>query len=150
MSSRRDILVLGYGNELRGDDAAGPRVVASLEESNPDACQTLVRHQLTPELAETISTMRGVIFVDAAVGCSRLNARPLHPGNHVPMWDHRCGPADLLALSQQLFGRCPAAWQVDIPAEQFEFGADLSPTTAAAVPPACREVLSLCANLARP
>ena len=60
-------LVIGYGNELRGDDAAGPRVAAAVEQWQIPDVRVLIRHQLTPELADPIASSGLVIFVDAAL-----------------------------------------------------------------------------------
>ncbi|MCL4804536.1 MAG: hydrogenase maturation protease, partial [Anaerolineae bacterium] len=64
-----DFLVIGYGNPLRGDDGVGWRVVEALEESL-SASSLIAVHQLTPELAGTISEVGQVVFVDATAGNS--------------------------------------------------------------------------------
>ena len=56
------ILVIGYGSQLRSDDAVGPRVVEAVADLQLEGVQTLIRHQLTPELSEIISTARAVIL----------------------------------------------------------------------------------------
>ena len=43
-------LVIGYGNELRGDDGLGPYIAARVEEQCLPHVRTLTVHQLTPEL----------------------------------------------------------------------------------------------------
>jgi len=45
------ILLIGYGNELRGDDAIGPLVARALAELRLPGTQVLALTQLTPELA---------------------------------------------------------------------------------------------------
>ena len=62
-----EALVIGYGNELRGDDAAGPRVAAAVEQWQLPGVRVLILHQLTPELADPIASSGLVIFVDAAL-----------------------------------------------------------------------------------
>src|SRR4029079_16715395 len=66
MSSVR-LLIIGYGNRLRGDDAAGYLAAESLRTLliAPDI-EILAVHQLTPELAEPIAVAGRVIFLDAA------------------------------------------------------------------------------------
>ena len=61
-----DILVIGYGNELRGDDAIGPRVARAVRRRYPDL-KTVAAHQLTPEMAARLAGVRLAIFVDAAI-----------------------------------------------------------------------------------
>ena len=62
----KDLLVIGVGNTLRGDDGAGIRVVEQIRRS-PDAPECLTVHQLTPELADTIRLHARVCFVDASI-----------------------------------------------------------------------------------
>src|SRR5258708_2735673 len=62
------ILLIGYGNPLCGDDGIGPYAVEQLyagDPSNANAQYCAVR-QLTPELAELISKVEAVVFVDAS------------------------------------------------------------------------------------
>jgi hypothetical protein len=50
-----EILVIGYGNTLRGDDGVGPRVAEAIEELNLPGVRTLVCQLLTPEFADPIA-----------------------------------------------------------------------------------------------
>jgi hydrogenase maturation protease len=131
MPGARDnpVLVIGYGNELRGDDAAGPRVVQALEKAGLPDVRTLVAHQLTPELSELISQARAAIFVDASrsPAARKVAARRLDRSLAVDMPAHGSNPRAVLALALAIFGRCPPAWLVTIPGSNFDFGAALSP-----------------------
>ena len=62
-----ELLVIGYGNTLRGDDGVGPRVAEAVEKLNLPGVRTLVCQQLSPEHADPISRVRKVVFVDAIV-----------------------------------------------------------------------------------
>jgi Ni,Fe-hydrogenase maturation factor len=44
------------------------------------------------------------------------------------MRGHTADPQALLALTQLAYGCCPPAWWITIPAQYFDFGAELSPT----------------------
>jgi hypothetical protein len=59
------ILLIGYGNELRGDDGVGPYVAREIDRRDLPGVRTFALHQLAPELAEEIAGADGVIFVDA-------------------------------------------------------------------------------------
>jgi hydrogenase maturation protease len=142
------ILVIGYGNELRGDDAAGPQTAAAVAGWRLSGVQVIIQHQLTPELADPIARARAVIFVDAAAGTATRNveAKPLDPSEPSSFGPHLSSPAALLALAHATFGAptppslaprpsglvplppLPPAWIVRIPTESFVFGAPLSPT----------------------
>src|ERR1043165_3956952 len=67
LNSQLPLLVIGYGNELRGDDAAGPEVARSIAELQLPGVEVLVRPILTPELADNVAQAATVIFVDAGM-----------------------------------------------------------------------------------
>jgi hydrogenase maturation protease len=124
----RDFLVIGYGNTLRSDDGVGAKVAAAVAELALPGIVALVRHQLTPELAETISEARAVVFVDAAVDAStEVQERQLEPAEGAQLMAHAADPRSLLAFARQLFGRWPPAWWLTIPVENLDFGEELSP-----------------------
>jgi len=123
-----DFLVIGYGNTLRSDDGVGAKVAAAIDAQALSGVTALVRHQLTPELAETIFEARAVVFVDAAVdAAAEVQVRRLEPADGAQLMAHAADPRTLLALARQLFGRCPPAWWLTIPVENLEFGEELSP-----------------------
>jgi len=123
-----DFLVIGYGNTLRSDDGVGARVAAAVAELALPGVVALVRHQLTPELAEQISEARTVVFVDAAVDAStEVQVRQLEPTEGAQLMAHAADPRSLLAFARQLFGRCPPAWWLTVPVENLGFGEELSP-----------------------
>jgi hydrogenase maturation protease len=45
-----DLLVIGYGNELRSDDGVGPRVARAVAEWRLPGVEAIAVHQLTLEL----------------------------------------------------------------------------------------------------
>jgi hydrogenase maturation protease len=125
------VLVIGYGNELRGDDAAGPLVARTVSTWNQPGVHTIAAHQLVPEMAEPIAGARLVIFVDAEAGLLSGNMRvqPIEPAESRELRPHASDPRALLALAQGLFGRCPEAWLVTVRAESFDFSERLSAVT---------------------
>lgn len=122
------LLIIGYGNPLRCDDGVGPKVVEAVEALRLPGVRTLICQQLTPELADPISAARGVVFVDASVGTgTEVRALALEPREGAPVLAHAADPRLLLTLARQVFGRCPPAWWLTIPAEDLGFGEGLSP-----------------------
>jgi hydrogenase maturation protease len=121
------LLVIGYGNTLRSDDGAGPRVAEAVEAWRVPDVRAIAVHQLTPELAEAVSQSATVLFVDASaepVGgempiAEVVPAVPSHRG-------HASDPASLLALAEVVYGRRPTAYLLAIPVETFDFGEVLS------------------------
>src|SRR5579863_2441204 len=62
-------LIIGIGNPLRGDDGLGWRAVESLRQiASLQEVETVTCHQLTPEMAESVSRAERVVFIDAYVG----------------------------------------------------------------------------------
>jgi hydrogenase maturation protease len=137
-----DALVIGYGNELRGDDGAGPRVARAVQGWGLPGVRALALHQLTPELAEDLAGARVAVFVDAAADADPAGPRRLSPGGGNAL-GHICDPGTLLALARGLFGRSPPAWLITVPARSFAPGEGLSETARAGVRRALPEVARL-------
>ncbi|MGA3286042.1 MAG: hydrogenase maturation protease [Bacteroidota bacterium] len=128
------VLVIGYGNTLRGDDAAGIRAAELIAKRRPEI-ECVCMHQLMPELAEQIAESDIVIFFDADVNVTQPNVRLAVPSveDDQPR-THFISPESLLHLSQQLYQRMPLkAYVIGIPASQFEFSEELSESTKKAV-----------------
>ena len=137
-------LVVGYGNDLRGDDRAG-RVVASLiEEADLPGVQVLSQSQLTPEVSLEVAKVDRVVFVDASVETETLDVSAVGPGVAGPTtMSHHAEPATLLRLARDL-GKMPSeAYVVSIPASNLDLGFDLSPRTARAVDEAVATIVEL-------
>lgn len=131
------VLIVGYGNCLRSDDGLGVRAAAELSRTKPVAgTEILIRHQLTPELAETISHVEKVFFIDACrvgqpgeIRCTPVNS--LHPD---VLFAHQLTPETLLSLCCELYGVRPQAFEISLCGECFELGDKLSARVAAALP----------------
>ncbi len=138
-----EILVLGYGNELRGDDGAGPCVAEMLAARQLRGVRVVTAHQLTPDFAELIARAGLVIFVDARVGGERTQVSAVRASTTGDLQAHSSDPSALLALAETLYSQCPPAWCVSIPADSFEFGFGLSARTKAAALDALAAIVSL-------
>lgn len=128
-------LVIGYGNDLRGDDAAGPRAAAAVADWGVPGVRALPLQQLLPELAPLLADAGGVIFIDVslALELTTFQARPVTPVAAPAALGHFGDPGALLALTQRLFGRAPEAWLLLLPGRRFGFGETLSPQTECAM-----------------
>lgn len=140
-------LIIGFGNPLRSDDGAGWRAACLLEKRvhRPDVT-VLVRHQLTPELAEDLSHAERVIFIDASATQppGTFARREIHPAPSIPeAFSHDCAPPTLLALAHALYGSCPQASVVEIGAADFGYGGRLSPVVETSVKQAVELILSV-------
>ncbi len=127
----RSPLIIGYGNELRADDAAGLHVARALAAAGYDAIEV---PQLFPELAERISRASFVCFVDCHMDLApgEVAVTPLeahHFGLHAPG-----SPRMLLTLAGEVYGTRPEAVLVGIGPDSVELGEGLSAVVKGAVP----------------
>lgn len=136
-------LVLGYGNPLRGDDGVGWQAAILVARELENTVDVLARHQLTPELAETLSEVDRVIFIDAAcegapgeVCCRQLTSQ----WRSGQSFTHHVAPADLLAMSQALYGHAPTGYLVTVNGASFGYTEALSPAVSAALPQVLAQV----------
>lgn len=142
MTSSARPLLIGIGNGLRGDDGVGYRLAELLIEEGNSPLQICAQQQLTPELAVLLAHASRVLFVDAALPGYPMGLRPLLPAATSDPLSHQLQPPQLLVLAQQLFGHCPPAWQLLLPAVQFDHGDQLSREAAEALREALPLVLS--------
>ena len=140
------VTVIGYGNDLRSDDAIGQRVAKSVARWRRPGVMAIAAHQLTPELATWLVPATFAIFVDASRAedeSSSFYSRRIEPSSGALVHGHTGDPQALLALTQLAYGRCPPAWWVTIPAQCFDFGTDLSPTARRGAAAALRHIRAL-------
>lgn len=132
------VLIIGYGNMLRGDDALGWHAAQRLSEQVADE-RVIVKvcHQLTPELAEWVSQARAVAFLDARVDGQpgEIRAAAVEPDLSASgLLTHHLTPGGLLALTQTLYGTCPTAVVFSLTGERYALGSTLSPRVEATLP----------------
>ena len=131
-------LIIGYGNPLRTDDAFGWHASRLLADTlTTQDIRVITCHQLTPELAESLSQCQLAVFIDAdAVGQpGEIHRRVLLPqADASSAFTHTCTPSGLLSSAQRLYGHCPDAITITVTAQSFEFGEALTPIVAAALP----------------
>ena len=146
-----EILVIGYGNAIRGDDGAGLRLAEAVEALHLPGVRVIACHQLTPDLAEPLAGARAALFADArpAIDEAPVEIFPVLPETKGGFSLHSGSPAGLLALAQALYGRCPPAWCVAIPAVDFNLGEMLTETARHGVAAAAVAIQERVAELRR-
>jgi hydrogenase maturation protease len=142
-SDQAGVLVVGVGNDLRGDDGAGRAVVEELARLAVPGLHAIWSHQLVPELAEKIGAARLVVFVDAAPG-DRPGVEVRRLAACAPaVGGHQSDPGALLGLAALAGFDVPDAYVIGLPAYDLGLGRQLSAPTRAAVADAVAEVLRL-------
>lgn len=131
------VLIICYGNPLRCDDSLGWRAAEELDKqfSGPEI-EVLACHQLTIELAATLSTADAAFFIDATRDGEpgELTCRPVVAAGLTPALTHSLTPAAVLALAAQLYGGVPRAFEFTVCGECFDHGEKLSPRVQARLP----------------
>lgn len=142
-----EVLIIGYGNPLRGDDGAGWQAAGILKERIRDERVQVVRsHQLMPEMAEAISRARKVIFIDA--DCDNRGGeivfKRVVPEHRSEVCSHRLTPGVLLGAAGRLYGGCAEGMLVTMGAGSFEYGSELSEAVRTALPSLVERVQEMC------
>ncbi|MCS6844666.1 MAG: hydrogenase maturation protease [Caldilineales bacterium] len=151
------ILIIGYGNPLRGDDGAGLALAERLEQECVGlgwSVRRLFVHQLTPELALEIADpqVHTVLFVDTRVAqdeddrAVRVEEVWAEAASRARL-GHHADPAMTMAYAGLLTaGPLPRAWLVTVPGVAFDHGQTLSAEAVAAVEQGAGAVLRLLAE----
>lgn len=143
------VLILGWGNPLRGDDGVGWRAVEELAAALNDFQVTFrVAHQLLPEFAADIDEADLVIFIDAAcdngpfgkVRFDRVEPRCRESA----AFSHQMDPPALLGMAHELYGSHPEAYFFTVSGQWFGYGEELSPEVQAALPELLARIRSVC------
>ncbi len=123
-----DILLIGYGNDLRGDDGLGPFVAESIAAAKLPGIVVKTAVQLLPEVAPDLAEARLVVFVDSSVEPSAMGIPvPIQAAEEALSWcSHRADPHSLLALTRTIYGRIPEAWWLTVAGRDFEYREGLS------------------------
>ena len=144
------VLVLGYGNTLRGDDGFGWYAAEAFARIAPDV-DVRALHQLAPELAEDVARYEIAIFVDAAAGGEpgTVRCREVRHDAAESELTHHMTPAALLCLARRLYGTAPHGVEITVCGQSFEMHEGLSERVEAEMPRVLRLVSELIDNPAR-
>lgn len=141
------MLVICIGNTLRCDDGFAWHVADDLVRQQDEALHVIKVLQLTPEIAEAISAVEQVVFVDAAAHGEpgALTCIPVASSESDLRYSHDFTPATLIQMAETLYGHQPKAFLICVAGKVFEHGENLSPEIASAVPAAVARVREIAA-----
>jgi hydrogenase maturation protease len=125
----KPLLVFGYGNLSRGDDALGPLLLEYVE-NNIDLkdIELQTDFQLQIEHALDLENRQLVLFIDASVSCENTyDFYELTPARDNSYTTHAMSPAAVLAVYQDIKKQTPPpSFLLSIKGESFELGEGLS------------------------
>jgi len=121
------LLVFGWGNPSRGDDALGPMLVeqlAGLAQMSSGRLECLTDFQLQVEHALDLVGRERVLFVDAAIGLrTPFEVSEVHPAAVAGFTTHALAPEALLQVYTDLErAEPPPCTLLAIRAQRFELG----------------------------
>ncbi len=117
------ILLLGLGNDLRGDDAAGRLVAQEAAQWHLAGLRVIHVQQLVPELAAALADANTAILIDASrAGSNEPTLTPVTAEASEGSLTHHLSPGQFLGLARALFDWAGEMWLLSIPAESFEMG----------------------------
>jgi len=127
------ILIFGWGNPSRGDDALGPLFVERIAALGLPNVECLTDFQLQVEHALDLVGRQRVLFVDASLAAAApFTVNPLQPARDASFSTHAITPEAVMQVYADLQDEPPPPCTLlALRGEHFELGAGLSPAAAA-------------------
>jgi len=125
----KPVLLFGYGNLSRGDDALGPLFLEYVESHfDLSNIELLTDFQLQIEHALDLENRQLVLFIDASVACvNAFDFSELTPAKDDSYTTHAMSPAAVLAVYQSIKKQLPPpCFLLAIKGESFELGEGVS------------------------
>ncbi len=117
----KKILLIGYGNPVRGDDGLGPAISEEVEELGIDGLTVDADYQLTVEDAASVADHEAVIFVDASVnGDEPFSFTRVNPRRQESFSSHSVSPEGVLGLAEELFQAKSEAYMLAVRGYSFD------------------------------
>ena len=116
------VLVIGYGNPLRGDDGVGYCAAERLRDLLPDDdIESLAAHQLLPEMMERIASSQRVVLIDASVGPKpgEIHATRVEGSPPASQFTHQLTADGVVAGARSLYGWTGEATLLSIAGKDF-------------------------------
>ena len=156
----RRSLIVGYGNVYCHDDGVALHIINRLRtqsgqpELQPDEdglddlgsfLDTILLHQLVPEIISVLPQSDKVVFVDAHKGIIPDDIRVVEVQEEFGFHSvtHHMSPGMLLAMARQAHHFAPEAYLISVKGEDFDFGLGLSETCRIRADAAVQKILGL-------
>jgi hydrogenase maturation protease len=146
----KPVLVFGYGNLSRGDDALGHLLLEYVENNvDLEEIEILTDFQLQIEHALDLEKRQLVLFVDASVSCENVfDLTELRPTRDNSYTTHAISPSAVMSVYQEIKKQTPPpCFLLSIKGESFELGEGLSANAKDHLKLACRFADQLLQNI---
>ncbi len=117
------VLIFGYGNPGRHDDALGSLFARRVQQLKQENIYVDEDYQLNIELCAELLHYDKVIFVDA----SKKSEEPfvmkrIFPSKNITFTTHSVNAESIIAICDEYFGSAPEAWMLGIRGYDFSIG----------------------------
>jgi hydrogenase maturation protease len=118
------VLVFGWGNPSRGDDALGPLFVEAVEAMALPGVECLTDFQLQVEHALDLRGRERVLFIDASANAAApFTIERVEPARDASFTSHAVSPQSILQVFREVEGQPPPpCWLLAIRGEAWELG----------------------------
>jgi hydrogenase maturation protease len=124
---KNNVLIIGIGNTLRGDDGIGAYICARIEALHVNGVKTIVKQQLHTEMVEDFLTFDHIIIADASINSEAIQFGPVNTINTAPVASsHHVNASLLAALSKQLYNKELSLMICSVRGENFNIQEHLS------------------------
>lgn len=122
------VLVFGWGNPSRGDDALGPLFVDAVEAMQLPGVECLTDFQLQVEHALDLKGRQRVLFVDASADAAApFTFERIEPARDSSFTTHAVSPQAILQVFREVEAEPPPpCWLLAIRGDAWELGTMLS------------------------
>jgi len=122
------LLLFGYGNPGRGDDALGPELITRIAQLNLENVECQDDMQLQVEHVTDLAACRQVLFIDADISCAEpFDFSEISAVKDDSYTSHAMSPTALLHAYSQVYGKdAPPAFLLRIRGYDFELGDPLT------------------------
>ena len=122
------VVIIGYGNPGRQDDAMGFLMAEGIEALGLPCVTSEADLQLQIEDAATISEHDIALFIDASInGPEPFSVSQISPSQEITFTSHSVSPETILAICEEHMKHTPQAWLVGIRGYSFELEEGLTP-----------------------
>jgi len=142
------LLLFGYGNPGRGDDALGPELIERIARLHLADVECQNDMQLQVEHVTDLAACKQVLFIDADMKCAEpFEFSGIGAEKNDSYTSHAMNPSALLHAYSRVYGKdAPPAFLLRIRGYDFGLGDALSDQASANLEAATRLAVELCAS----